>query len=363
MSGSAQIWVNARFLTQPATGVQRFADQISRELLQLEPRIAFVAPPECPRPEWIPEANFVVLGRRRGHAWEQIDLPRALRGAGSPLLLNLASTAPMSYPNQIATHHDITYVRYPTSFSRSFRILYRVLVPRFLKSSRALITVSEFSKREISSHYHIDPDKIAVVPNAADSRFTQGEPSTPRQPYILAVSSPNEHKNFARLLTAYDSVADSISSDLLIIGKQTSSFSVQDYATRKSERVRFTGRVSDAELIELYQGAHAFVFPSLYEGFGIPPIEAQKCGVPVASSDAASLPEVLGESVLYFDPLDTESIASALIEIDSDTQLRGTLHQSGLENADRYSWRTSAERVLRIANELLSPVRPNETVD
>ncbi|WP_222115639.1 glycosyltransferase family 1 protein [Microbacterium sp. SLBN-146] len=360
---SAPIWVNARFLTQPATGVQRFADQISRELFQLDPRIAFVAPPESSRPDWIPEENFIVVGRRRGHAWEQIDLPRALRRAGRPVLLNLASTAPMSYSNQIATHHDITYVRYPTSFSRPFRVLYRLIVPRFLKSSRALITVSEFSKREIASHYRIDPDKIEVVPNAVDSRFKQGEPSSPRQPYILAVSSPNEHKNFARLLAAYDSVADSISSDLLIIGKQTSSFSAQDYAAKESDRVRFTGRVSDAELIELYQGAHAFVFPSLYEGFGIPPIEAQRCGVPVASSDAASLPEVLGESVLYFNPLDTESIASALVEIDSDTQLRAALRQFGFANADRYSWRRSAERVLRVANGLSSSARPPATVD
>ena len=347
------VWVNARFLQQPATGVQRFAEQISRELLNDHAEIVFAVPPQTTIPAWLPTANVRVVGRRSGHAWEQIDLPRALAKAGRPILLNLASTAPIRYRNQVATHHDITYVRYPTSFSRSFRALYRVIVPQFLKSSRAVITVSEFSRREIASHYGIDISKIAVVANAADSRFHEAQNPTPASPpYILAVSSPNEHKNFQRLLTAYSTVESRLTTDLVIIGQQTSSFATQQYDAGVSSRVRFTGRVSDEQLIELYQGARGFVFPSLYEGFGIPPIEAQRCGIPVASSNAASLPEVLGDSALFFDPLDIDAIATSLLTIDSDPELRARLRVAGLANAERYSWSDSAAQVWLVVSQM-----------
>jgi glycosyltransferase involved in cell wall biosynthesis len=347
---AGRVWINARFLSQAATGVQRFAEQITRQLITEHPEVTVVAPPLTEIPDWLPQENVFMVGKLRGHAWEQIELPRALKRAGSPLLLNLASTAPIRYRNQISTHHDITYVRYPTSFSRSFRLLYSVIVPRFLKASRAVITVSEFSRQEIACHYKIDVAKIVVVANAADSRFrVPHEPTSSNPPYILAVSSPNEHKNFKRLLRAYATVATELSSDLVIIGKQTSSFAAQEYEVTPADRVRFAGRVPDSELIELYQGARAFIFPSLYEGFGIPPVEAQRCGVPVASSNAASLPEVLGTSALFFDPTDERAIAEALLAVDSDPSLRARLRQAGLSNAERFSWASSASRVWALA--------------
>lgn len=348
-----RVWINGRFLSQAATGVQRFAEQITRELITTHPGVIVVVPPLTEIPGWLPQRNVLTAGRLRGHAWEQLALPRALKRAGNPLLLNLASTAPTRYRNQIATHHDITYIRYPTSFSRSFRVLYRVVVPRFLKASRAVITVSEFSRREIASQYRIDARKITVVANAADSRFREADQPRPSaRPYLLVVSSPNEHKNFRRLLRVYASVAADLSSDLVIIGQQTSSFAAQDYDVTPAERVRFTGRVPDSELIRLYQGARAFIFPSLYEGFGIPPIEAQRCGVPVASSNAASLPEVLGSSALFFDPTDERAMAQSLVAIDSDPSLRRRLRQAGLTNAQRFSWATSAARVWEVVTSL-----------
>lgn len=343
--------INGRFFAQPATGVQRFAEQSLRELALLRPDLAVLVPRDTVVPDWLAEESVIRVGHLHGHAWEQIELPLYLARHGSPLLLSLASTAPMLYRHQICTHHDITYVRYPTSFSSSFRLLYRVIVPRMLRSSRSILTVSEFSRREIASNYGIHADKISVVPNAADDRFRPG-PSADGRPYLLAVSSPNEHKNFQRLLSAYSSRQDALESDLLIIGKQTSSFVSQQYDVEASSRVRFTGRVSDDELVRLYQGARAFVFPSLYEGFGIPPLEAQQCGIPVASSNAASLPEVLGDSAMYFDPHDESRLGDVLVKLDSDSQLRDRLRDAGYVNATRFSWARSASQILGIVEQV-----------
>ncbi len=225
-----------------------------------------------------------------------------------------------------------------------------------LASSQAVITVSEFSRQEIASHYGIDAEKISVVSNAADDRFRPGT-GDPERPYFLAVSSPNEHKNFRRLLAAYSVAQDSVESDLIIIGEQTSSFVAQKYDLPATTRVQFTGRVDDDELVRLYQDARAFIFPSVYEGFGIPPLEAQQCGVPVASSHAASLPEVLHDSVLYFDPLDVSKIAEALTVLDSDAALRARLRQAGFANAAQYSWEQSAKDILSIADRVARSVK------
>lgn len=346
-----RLYVNGRFFAQPATGVQRFAEQSLRELVRLRRDVVVLVPRDTDVPDWLDDENVTRVGRLRGHAWEQIELPLHLARHGSPLLLSLASTAPMFYRHQICTHHDITYVRYPTSFSASFRLLYRLVVPRMLRSSRSIITVSEFSRREIASHYGVDIDKISVVSNAADDRFRPGSGADDR-PYFLAVSSPNEHKNFQRLLSAYASRQDALESDLIIIGQQTSSFVAQQYDSDTSSRVSFTGRVPDEQLVRLYQHARAFVFPSLYEGFGIPPLEAQQCGIPVASSNAASLPEVLGDSVLYFDPRDLSRLGDVLIELDSDPQLRNRLRDAGYANAAQYSWEKSATQILRIVERI-----------
>jgi glycosyltransferase involved in cell wall biosynthesis len=332
--------------------VQRFAEESLRELVRLRPDVTVLVPSNTVVPGWLGGENTVRVGRLRGHAWEQIDLPRYLARRGSPLLLSLASTAPMRYRNQICTHHDITYVRYPTSFSPSFRLLYRVIVPRMLRSSQSIITVSEFSRSEIASHYGVDIAKISVVPNAADDRF-RPDPGPDDRPYFLGVSSPNEHKNFQRLLAAYEAAQGTLESDLVIIGQQTSSFVAQQYDVAESTRVNFTGRVSDEELVHLYQHARAFVFPSLYEGFGIPPLEAQQCGIPVASSNAASLPEVLGDSVLYFDPRDVSRLGDVLTQLDSDPDLRSRLREAGYANAARYSWEKSASQILSIVDQVV----------
>lgn len=348
--------VNGRFLTHPTTGVQRFAREIVRELAPLIDLVV-VAPPGR-----LLDADLGVeirqVGRRGGHLWEQIDLPAHLRRSGTPLLLGLATTGPVRYRPQIVAHHDITYVRHPESFARSFRLLYRALIPPLLRSSARVITVSGFSAREIALHYRVPADKLRVVANAVSSDFPADGPAHDEgSPYLLAVSSPNRHKNFDALLTAFDRADLRQIRRLLIVGNQAKAFHASMSATA-GDRVRFLGRVDDDELARLYRGATAFAFPSLYEGFGIPPLEAQRMGTPVLAARAASLPTVLGDSALWVDPSDPDDIRRGIERLDGDPVLRAELSRRGRLNESLYSWADSAARVAAIVAEVRAELRP-----
>ncbi|MEV8242075.1 glycosyltransferase family 1 protein [Microbacterium testaceum] len=342
--------VNGRFLAHATTGVQRFAREIVRELAPLVPLV--VAAPPVTLLDADLGARIVPVGRRGGHAWEQLDLPAFLRRSGSPLLLGLASTGPSFYRPQIVAHHDITYVRHPESFARSFRLLYRVLIPSLLRTSARVLTVSDFSAGEIAEHYRVPAEKLRVVPNAVSSGFSPDGPAHDEgQPYLLAVSSPNRHKNFDALLRAFESAELRHIRRLLIVGGQARAFR-SGRGDAGAERVRFLGRVDDHELAALYRGAAAFAFPSLYEGFGIPPLEAQRAGTPVLASRAASLPAVLGESVLWVDPRDVADMRRGIERLDRDESLRAELTQRGRANEQRFSWAASARRVAEVIAEV-----------
>lgn len=345
------ILVNARFLTQRTTGIQRFATEITRGLLDLRPDVLLAVPPGPFDTAGLDPARIVRVGRTRGHAWEQIDLPLFARRRRA-LLVNLASTGPIAYRPQISTHHDITWIRHPESFGRRFRTVYSLVVPRLIASSDALLTVSDFSRGEIAEHFRVDPGRFTVIANGVDDGFHPG--ATPADhPYLLAVSSPNAHKNFGRMLAAFERFAVTHPEvELRVVGSQTNSFSRQRYDDAPA-RVRFLGRVDDDELASLYRGAVAFVFPSLYEGFGIPPLEAQQCGCPVIAARAASMPEVLGSSAVYVDPYDTGDLADAMSRVVDDPTLRAHLISAGRANVARFSWRASAERVSAVIDDVL----------
>ncbi|MEB0042410.1 MULTISPECIES: glycosyltransferase family 1 protein [unclassified Pseudomonas] len=357
------IVINARFLTQELRGVQRFAEQTCLALKQIRNDLVFVAPHGIKMHESARALDVQCIGRNSGHLWEQLDLPLYLRRQGNPLLVSLCSTAPLFYSNQIATHHDITYVRHPESYTRTFRTLYRVMTPILLSRIKALLTVSSFSKGEISQFYNYPENKIFVVPNAVSDAFQPGPPLGNKHDYLLAVSSPSAHKNFKRMIEAFLTLRDHGALQLHIVGAASEIFSdpsLQRLAC-SDPRIRFLGRLSDAELIAQYQGATAFIFPSLYEGFGIPPLEAQACGCPVIAANAASIPEVLQASALYFDPLDVEHIAAAMERILTDLPLRQSLRRRGLNNVGRFSWEESAQRVSQRIDTLIDEARQAKT--
>ncbi|MDY6056154.1 glycosyltransferase family 1 protein [Micrococcus sp.] len=352
------IYLNARFLSQPVTGIQRFAENVAAELLSLRDDITLVAPTGVTPRDDGPLAGTSVLGVPGGAGllWEQVTLPAFLRKQANPLLLGLASTNPRRYRPQVSTHHDVTYVRYPESFSRAFRAAYRTVIPGMLESSASVLTVSEFSRSDIADHYGIPEERIVVVGNAPTDL---GGSALPRQedaaPYFLAVSSPNVHKNFHRLVKAFDKFRkkSGSSTNLRVVGAQPKVFSSTESRIEDIDGVTFMGRVDDQELGRLYAGARAFIFPSLHEGFGIPPIEAQSLGVPVASSNTACMPEILGDSALYFDPRSISDMAEVLERLDRDPIARQKLSSAGRKNAERYTWRNTAETVSQVLDHAL----------
>ncbi|EPF7462092.1 glycosyltransferase family 4 protein [Serratia marcescens] len=351
------IYINARFLTQGLTGVQRFAEQISLELKKIRSDIVFVSPNNIVRNNVADELNAIRIGKKSGHYWEQIELPNYLRKNGCDLLVNLGNTGPVFYKKQIVTHHDVTYKKFPQSYSRKFRAIYNFLIPLLLRNSLALVTVSEFSKKEISNAYHYDSKNISVIYNAASAIFENNAHVHPQfSPFFLAVSSPNFHKNFHGLVEAFSELKGVDEFTLKIIGEKNRNFSSASFdesLEKAGGRIEFLGRVSDDELADLYSAAYAFIFPSFYEGFGIPPLEAQACGCPVLSSHAASMPEVLADSALYFNPYDKNEIKDAVIQIANNPDKRSELIAKGYKNIHRFSWSNSARELSVLIDRLI----------
>ncbi|WFR84727.1 glycosyltransferase family 1 protein [Arthrobacter sp. Y-9] len=347
------IVVNCRFLTQKVTGVQRFAEEIVTALAPLRDDLVLVAPPGPLRETSIAGVSVQQWGKHQGHLWEQWDLPRALaRTKRDPLLLSLTNTGPILRRRQVVTHHDVTYVRQPQTYSSRFRAAYRLLSTLTLRPAAAVITVSEFSRQEIASVYHLDPAKITVVPNAAAHGFHQEPAGEADTPYFLAVSSLLPHKNIDLLVRAFHRYAESTGSStrLKLVGSTPETVSRTNKGRTSTQAVEYLGRVDDDELRRLYAAARAFVFPSRYEGFGIPPLEAQASGVPVLASDAPALREVLGSSARYFARESEASLVEGLRELDTDLTLRQDLIDLGRKNTARYSWARSAAALDRLLN-------------
>ncbi len=347
--------VNCRFLTRPTTGVERFAEGLITELADLRDDLVLLAPRAGNlRRDELGGLPVERRGTLSGHAWEQASLRRELRRRGRPLLVSLANTGPVGYRRQLVAIHDVTHRRHPHGYSWPFRTLYAVMTPRLVRASAGVVTVSDFSRRELVALYS-PTAPITVVPNAVGEWVTRGgsAPSDPplREPFFLVVGSPNAHKNLATAYHAFrDYRARGGRSRLVVVGSSHRSFATMD--VEGAEGATALGRVSDDTLGWLYAHARAFIFPSLYEGFGIPPLEAQAAGTPVIASDIGAVREALQPaSALWFSPTDPLALADAMDRMDADAGLRARLVRAGARNVTRFSWRRSAELLSRAIDE------------
>jgi glycosyltransferase involved in cell wall biosynthesis len=357
------IVVNARFLTQPITGVQRYALEICRALKLLDPSIRFVAPHNIVHHALAKELGVITCGRLSGHLWEQLSLPAYLRANGKPLLLSLATTAPVLYARKIVTVHDLAFKHFPLAVSWKFRLYYTWLIPRVLRTSLHVTTVSKFSQRDICTRYGLPQQRVSVVYNATSFSGAAADPDAPKQKIIIAVGSIQPYKNIAALVAAFALFKQGGAQGYvlkLVGGVDTRVFSggALRQAAGAGADIEYTGYLSDDALLELYRSATCFVFPSLFEGFGIPPLEAMACGCPVIASNAASIPEVCGDAVLYCDPHSVADIAARMSELVGDAQLQARLVAKGYQNLQRFSWQASAAALLAIARRHDSGSRP-----
>lgn len=348
------ICINARFLTQSLSGVQRFASELSVRLKKkYGDEIVFLSPKNIKNKELAVLLKTEVIGNHTGYLWEQWDLPRYLREKNSPLLINLCNLAPMSYHRNIVVLHDVAYKACAYTYGWKIKLAYGLMMPKILRHCLHVITVSEFSKEEIMKYYKVEAEAISVVYNAVDIKFKRvTSESIDKRPYIFTISSTGDNKNFLTTLKVFESLQEKID-DIQLYAVGRTLLGAKDtlykrYANNKG--IHFLGGVSDEDLLNYYSNAVAFVYPTKYEGFGIPPLEAQSCNCPVVASNAKPLPEILGNSALCFTPTDVYGLAAGVMQIYSSKELRENLIASGNNNVRRFSWEKSAERLSVIIN-------------
>lgn len=350
--------VNGRYLTQKATGVHRYAFEICNKLQEWGVDF-YVAVPKEINPDYKFSFKTVECGSLKTHLWEQISLPHYLKKNGSPLLISFTGCGPLNYSNQIITIHDVSYERHPEWFSKMFCRYYGFMFPPIIKKSHGVLTVSEFSKKEIMDVYNVPANKIHVVhsnvpfhdvPPVEEIRNYQ--PPTDIEKYIITVSSMDPRKNFVRLVEAFNNLEDK-SIKLYIIGMQFKAFNTPDLQKLISENVVLPGYITDEELQKMYQNALFSIYPSLYEGFGLPPLESMTFGCPAIVSDIPALREISQDAALYTNPFDIEDMTMKMNQLSHDALLRSELRTKGFEQIKKYSWDKSAKQVLDIVNNYL----------
>ena len=345
------IYINGRFLTQPLTGVNRFAYELTRALIQQGVDIIVV----CPKKKLISDYDISIFsiikyGFGTSHVWEQFSLPFFFVGKSDYLLLNFTGAGPVVISNKITTIHDLAFLENPSWYSKAYVMLYKFLTPLSAKTSKCILTVSDFSKKEIINKLRVDGEIIKVIYNAATICEKENKSILSKVPesFLLAVSSIDPKKNFGRLVSVFSKLPDF---NLVVVGGWRKTFGEVNVSLIENN-VFFLGRVSDAELTSLYKKATAFVFPSLYEGFGIPPIEAMSYGCPVIASDIKVMHEVCGEAAIYVNPTDEDDIRDKILQISNNPSLLSTLCRKGHENIKRFSWEKSAQELVNLICQL-----------
>jgi glycosyltransferase involved in cell wall biosynthesis len=302
------------------------------------------------------------------YAWEQVLLPFQTRKHHLNLLHSLGYVQPLKLScKSVVTIHDLNF--YNIKMSPFRRAVLQYFVSRSAMSADHIITVSEFSKKQIVEFLGVPPEKVTVTYNAVKEKLSNAvkleeleERYNAKQPYIFGLSSPSPHKNIANLVRAFALLKqrkDTRNLKLILSGRLPKGSSdltkaLNDTSNSVRDDIIFTGYVSDAMLTSLYLYAEVFVFPSLYEGFGIPIIEAFSCGAPVVCSKMAAIPEVAGDAALYFDPYNVEEMADAIGTVLSKTTLREELVNKGKARAKLFTWEKVAEQTLAVYQKLLS---------
>lgn len=290
---------------------------------------------------------------------EQNTLPRLANSVNADLLHLTGFAAPLRSPIPvILTVMDLIGVLFSKNFPLASRFYWSRYLPMTLRAPRALVTLSENTKRDVIRLAHIPPERIAVIPPGVDARFRHFDDSSllemsrarlalpPR--FFLFVSTLEPRKGIDTLISAYARIAADVADDLVIVGKRgwyVETLFARVRALGLQSRVHFLGYLSDDDLPAVYNLATAFVFPSLYEGFGLSPLEAMASGTPVISSNVSSLPEVIGDAGILLPPADVEGFARAMRHTASDEAWRAELSARGLARAKLFSWERAAQKM------------------
>lgn len=343
-----EVHINGRFLAAPRTGVQRVASELVEALDHLsgdgDIRFRLIHPEGVSRPV-LRNISSEALAGPRGALWEQIALTRRSRGH---VLLNLANTAPIAHSRSVVMIHDAQIYETPDSYSQAFRIWYRVLLPMIARRALTLLTVSEHSARRLDYFGVRNARGARVVPNGLDHilRIAPDDSvferlSLTAKPYVLGFASAQVHKNVGFLVALFGDPSLA-ACDLALVGDKLPP------GVEATPNVRLLGRIEDAALRALCEGAVCFAFPSLTEGFGLPPGEAMLCGAPAILSDVGAMNEVYRDGAWFAPPNDRAAWLAAIRAMIDDPAQRAARAARGQACAQRLSWDAAGRRLLEI---------------
>ncbi len=366
--GAIHIGVNAHLLSLAenyrSAGISWYCQNLLRHLPGTDPEIQYTVFLGERRYEGVRGLELRV-SRLPTHSppirilWEQAIQPWALRRAGVDLLHGLALIGPLlSGRPLVITIHDLSFLHYPQSFHALKRLYLKLFTRLSVRRAQRVIAISDSTRQDIIEQYGVPSETVDLIyygsnpafrplpaEKVAQFRSDQGLPER----FILFVGTLEPRKNVVRLIEAYSRLPASNRPPLMLIGAKgwlyDSVFARVDELDL-SDAVRFVGYVPGNSLPWWYNAADLFVYPSIYEGFGLPPLEAMACGTPVVTSKASSLPEVVGTAGLLVDPTSTESLASAMEQVLSDQGERDRMRSAGLAQARRFSWDDTARRTL-----------------
>ena len=367
-----RIGINGRFLAAKRTGVQRAAYNLIKALVRVDhvnEYYLFTSADQANNPDWnYPNVKVIASNIREGenfrnHLWEQFSLPRLAERHQIDILHSPANLAPLFYRGRSIVHiHDLCFVVNPQWFSFSFRTLYNFVIPRLARRAAKVITNSNNSRNDLLQFCNLPAERVSQVYWAVDDLFTanNGEEPKPQdwdlEDYILYVGSLEPRKNIGTLLEAYElmrSKHPELKPKLVLIGGESPLFAEVRLKVKKfKDDILFKGFVNDEMLRTYYRRASLFVYPSLYEGFGLPPLEAMASGVPVVTTLTSSLPEVVGDAALMVSPYNIEQLAETMATVLTNPQIREDLIAKGREQVRKFNWYRVARNTLAVYYEV-----------
>lgn len=355
---SPHIIINGKFIPAGSTGVHRVGHELLRAIDGLEgeglPRFEAYVPSGETLPPARPRVPLRTVGRLHGQLWEQIDLPYAARGR---LILSLCNLAPIATHNAVTMIHDAQVFITPESYSRKFRTWYRFVLQQAGKRHRKILTVSHFSKAQLV-HYGIAPaERIEVIHNGVDHILRVGtDPAVigrlglePRN-YAVALANTQKHKNIGLLLKAFARPEMAELKLVLVGGARRQDFEALGHSVPAN--IVFAGPASDEALRGLIEGALCLAFPSLTEGFGLPPVEAMLLGCPAVVAPCGALPEVCGTAAWMVDPDDPGAWSAALLALQADPATWAARSEAGRQHAAEFTWDHAAHQLLAVLADL-----------
>lgn len=338
------LYVNGHFLHQRLTGVQRYAREVLAGFDEAGYPYRLLSPP--------PKIAASKVGQ---HFWEQVMLP--FKPMDRAVLWSPTNTGPMYMNNHVITLHDAAVFVHPEWFSTAYVRWRTLLLPRIIRRAKTVLTVSEYSKGVICRHLNISPRQVKVVYNGIDTkRFQPADQASIERvrskyalsgPYLLSLGSLDPRKNFGRLVDAWHHHTQQNPGEytLAIAGGSNRNFSA--FRLNGSDSVKLLGYVDDADLPALYSGATAFLFPSLFEGFGLPVLESMACGTPVLTSNTTALDEIAGDAALKVAPENVRAIADGISQLLASNKLRQDLIGRGFERIKAFDWNHAAAAIYK----------------